>query len=381
MLRDALKLLEDRGLVLAERGRGNRIAQLGAAITDPLIALLAQSPEVADDGLEFRDVVESQAALAAIRANDIDRRMIAECLSAIEIAHDGADPEEEAEADAALHLAIYEASHNLVLLQIMQALAGILRSDVIQNRSRMFTIPATRELLRDQHRDCAGDPEPRCRGRAGRRACASGLYRQASREIREAEAKLGQSLRRLSGGGFQARRAGPLPCPTPRCPAQASTLPSIAGCHVLFRHEQHRSQPRHIRDHVTFRADSAARSRTANCPGPGDGGLSRPYRGGEPAGECLISMCPQWLLAEAAQADAELAGQARGWLHGIPQAPKDLTATRDMEAPGHRGLRDFLPPGDSAIEARWRRGRHPDRQDQHAGILRSPPTTACSAPR
>lgn len=210
-LRDGLKILEDRGLLLAERGRGTRVAALGAgAITDPLIALLAQSPEVADDYLEFRDVVESQAAaLAAIRANDIDRQMIADCLAAIEAAHQGGDPDDEAEADAALHLAIYEASHNLVLLQMMRALSGILRSDVIQNRSRMFTIPAIRELLRDQHRAIAQAILDR--DADGARAAAHehlSYIRRAAQEIRESEAKLGQSLRRLSGGGLGQRSQG-----------------------------------------------------------------------------------------------------------------------------------------------------------------------------
>lgn len=209
-LRDALRLLDDRGLVTAERGRGTRIGALGsAAITDPLIALLAASPEVADDYLEFRDVVESQAAaLAATRANDIDRQMIADCLRAVDAAHEGADPDDEAEADAALHLAIYEASHNLVLLQIMRALSDILRSDVIQNRSRMFTIPAIRELLRDQHRAIAQailDGDAAAAGAAAHEHLA--YIRRASREIREAEAKLGQSLRRLSGGGLGQRAA------------------------------------------------------------------------------------------------------------------------------------------------------------------------------
>lgn len=43
----------------------------------------------------------------------------------------------------------------------------------------------------------------------------------------------------------------------------------------------------------------------------------------------IVSLRPcERLLSEAAAADAELArGHSRGWLHGIPQAPKDLTAT------------------------------------------------------
>lgn len=208
-LRNALKLLDDRGLVAVERGRGTRIAALGsAAITDPLIALLATSPEVADDYLEFRDVVESQAAaLAAIRANDIDRKTIADCMAAVDAAHESADPDEEAQADADLHLAIYEASHNLVLLQIMRALSDILRSDVIQNRSRMFTIPAIRELLRDQHRAIAQAILDRDAGAAQTAAHEHLAYiRRASHEIREAEEKLGQSLRRLNSGGLGLAR-------------------------------------------------------------------------------------------------------------------------------------------------------------------------------
>ena len=40
------------------------------------------------------------------------------------------------------------------------------------------------------------------------------------------------------------------------------------------------------------------------------------------------------------RADAEIAaGRPRGWLHGLPQAPKDLTATRDLPTTkGFRGL-------------------------------------------
>ncbi|KGJ03231.1 amidase [Paracoccus halophilus] len=76
-----------------------------------------------------------------------------------------------------------------------------------------------------------------------------------------------------------------------------------------------------------------------------------------PRVNALISMRPRdALMAEAAQADAELAaGRPRGWLHGIPQAPKDLTATRDIPSTkGYRGLRDFLPPSDSVLVERSR---------------------------
>lgn len=218
-LRDGLKLLEERGLLEGAKGRGMRVAALGqSAISDPLVALLRQRPEVADDYLEFRDIVEGQAAaLAAERASRVDREQIEACLARIDAAHEANDPAEEAAADAELHLAIYEASHNLVLLQIMRALSGNLRDDVSKNRNRMFTIPAIRDLLRDQHRAIAqailrGEVE------AARKASHEHLayIRRASQEIREAEVKLDLSLRRLNGGGVGQGVSGRSPTRSPQ---------------------------------------------------------------------------------------------------------------------------------------------------------------------
>ncbi|MFC3170083.1 MULTISPECIES: FadR/GntR family transcriptional regulator [Paracoccus] len=208
-LRDGLKLLQDRGLLVGEKGRGLRVAGLGrTAITDPLLALLAERPEVEDDYLDFRDVVESHAAgLAAARATPLDRDHVAAALERIEAAHAAAVPADEADADAALHQAIYEASHNLVLLQIMRALSGNLRSNVAANRARMFTRPRVRDHLLAQHRAIAeailkGDPD------AARAAAHAHLayVRQAARDIAEAEAHGETARRRQSGGGLGQRR-------------------------------------------------------------------------------------------------------------------------------------------------------------------------------
>lgn len=208
-LRDGLRLLQDRGLLVGEKGRGLRVAPLGrAAITDPLLALLSERPEVEDDYLDFRDVVESHAAgLAAARATPLDRDRIAAALEGIETAHAAAIPDDEAEADAALHQAIYEASHNLVLLQIMRALSGSLRSNVARNRGRMFALARVRDHLRDQHRAIAAailaaDPD------AARAAAHAHLayVRRAARDIAEAQAQLETARRRQSGGGLGQRR-------------------------------------------------------------------------------------------------------------------------------------------------------------------------------
>ncbi len=206
-LRDGLKILETRGLVAGD-GRGSRIARLGTeAISDPLVAMLARHAEAADDYLEFRGIVESAAAaMAAERATELELGRLAECLDRMDRAHAACDPDGEGEADAELHLLIYEASHNLTLLQIMQALAGVLRADVIQNRNRLFSIPAMRDLLRRQHQTIAQaiiDRDP-----AAARVAATehiAYIRSATREIRDSESRLELSLRRLHGGGVALR--------------------------------------------------------------------------------------------------------------------------------------------------------------------------------
>ncbi|MDO5656783.1 MAG: FCD domain-containing protein [Paracoccus sp. (in: a-proteobacteria)] len=205
-IRDGLKLLERRGLLRSEHGRGTWVAELGhASIADPLLALLARNAEVADDYLEFRDFVESSAAaVAAVRATELDLERLQECLNRIDAAHEKCDPEEEAQADAALHLAIYEASHNLVLLQIMRALSGNLQSNVVQNR--MFATSAIRETLRAQHHSIANAIIARDGDKARNAAHDHLTYiKNVARKLARDEEKLNLSARRITGSGLRQK--------------------------------------------------------------------------------------------------------------------------------------------------------------------------------
>ncbi|MFA1682173.1 amidase [Achromobacter dolens] len=65
---------------------------------------------------------------------------------------------------------------------------------------------------------------------------------------------------------------------------------------------------------------------------------------------------PQELLREADERDAQLAaGQWLGWLHGMPQAPKDLTAVRGMvTSMGSLVFKDQVTDHDSIVVERMR---------------------------
>ncbi|MER2510677.1 FCD domain-containing protein [Amaricoccus sp.] len=206
-VRQGIKLLEDKGLLVAEAGGGRVVAPLATSLTDPLIELLSSRADVVDDYLELRATLESMAAsLAATRANEVDRETLRGCMERIDAAHGKADAHDEAEADADLHVAVYEASHNVVLLQIMRALSGLLREGVFHNRVKLYARPEVRDVLLDQHRAIfdgimARDPEA-----AGKAAAGHMAYTQrVLSEIVAADARLEISLRRIDGGNISAR--------------------------------------------------------------------------------------------------------------------------------------------------------------------------------
>lgn len=205
-LRQGLALLEQRGLLVAGPG-GRRVAPLATSFTDPLVALMAARGEVVADYLELRATLEGMAAgLAATRASEPDRAVLARCMARIEAAHAGADPRAEAEADVELHVALYEASHNLVLLQIMRALSGMLRRGVFHNRATLYARPEVREVLRRQHR-AIHDAVMARDARASAEAAEEHMRytRRALAEIAAAEARLDVSLRRIDGGSLTPR--------------------------------------------------------------------------------------------------------------------------------------------------------------------------------
>ena len=206
-LRQGIKMLEERGLLVAEPGGGRVVAPLATSVTDPLIELMSTRVEVVDDYLELRATMERMAtSLAATRANDVDRATLRGCMDRIDRAHAKADPHDEADADVDLHVAIYEASHNIVLLQMMRALSGMLRQGVFHNREKLYNRPEVREVLLEQHRAIFEAVIARDAAAAGLAAEEHMTYtKRVLDEIAAAEARLEISLRRIDGGKISSR--------------------------------------------------------------------------------------------------------------------------------------------------------------------------------
>jgi GntR family transcriptional repressor for pyruvate dehydrogenase complex len=83
---------------------------------------------------------------------DTDLAVIHAIFGKMEAAHTKRDPSDEATLDAGFHMAIIEASHNVVMLHMMRSMYDLLHQGVFYNRQMLFRNRTTRDTLLDQHR-------------------------------------------------------------------------------------------------------------------------------------------------------------------------------------------------------------------------------------
>jgi GntR family transcriptional repressor for pyruvate dehydrogenase complex len=153
-LREAIAELEAREILRTRAGAGIFVADmLGSAFSPALIRLLRAHDDALLDYIAFRRDMEGLAAARAARqGSDADLAVIAAILAKMEAAHAKRDPSEEAALDADFHMAIVEASHNVIMLHMMRSMMELLREGVFYNRGVMFRHRGTRDTLLAQHR-------------------------------------------------------------------------------------------------------------------------------------------------------------------------------------------------------------------------------------
>lgn len=153
-LRDAVAELQASGLIAIRAGSGMYVADvLGSAFSPALVRLFGNHEEAVIDYLAFRRDMEGLAAERAARlGTKTDLGVIDRVFRKMEAANRKQNPGDEARLDAEFHMAILEASHNVIMLHMMRSMFDLLRQGVLYNRNVMFRQRMTREMLLDQHR-------------------------------------------------------------------------------------------------------------------------------------------------------------------------------------------------------------------------------------
>jgi len=154
ILRDALKLLEARGLLVTRHGGGSHVADvIGQVFSKPVVDLFSTHRKATSDYLEYRREIEGVAAeYAARRATADDLALLDAIMARMDKAHRNGDFEDEAEIDVEFHHAVGECAHNIILLHTLRSCYRLLSEGVFQNRLLVFTLPGARDALLAQHR-------------------------------------------------------------------------------------------------------------------------------------------------------------------------------------------------------------------------------------
>lgn len=152
-LREAIQKLVSKGLLHSRQGGGTFVTdRLNATFYNPWQDLLGAHPNAREDLLDFRRMLEGQAAeWAAERATEADLARITETYVALNREFPGEDRTEQAAFDMAFHQAIAEASHNLLVGHLTQTMLRLMEDNIRLNLTELGAVSRAAGLLRSQH--------------------------------------------------------------------------------------------------------------------------------------------------------------------------------------------------------------------------------------
>ncbi len=189
-LREALAGLRALGILRTRAGSGTRVQRVDAHTVAQLLPLLVtlEGERTFSQVFELRLALEAQtAALAALRHNDLDARLLRTCLERLRADLD-ADLDEAVDTDLEFHIAIAKATQNPLFEVLMRTLAELVKHVQVES--------------------CKDDPIRRRRAFDAHTAIAEAiLARDADRARAEMEAHLRYSAsRQLSAALLQEKR-------------------------------------------------------------------------------------------------------------------------------------------------------------------------------
>ena len=200
-LREAIQKLASKGLVQSRQGGGTFVTnRLESTFLDPWLDMMAGHPNLREDLMEFRRMLEGQAAeWAAERATEADLARLTQNFNALSAAFESEDTEKRSQADIVFHQTVSESAHNALLGHLAAALLSLMQDNIRLNLGELRAVPGASALLNSQHKalfEAIRDKKP-----AAARAAAE-------THIDFVQETLAQSLRSAARRETAARRLG-----------------------------------------------------------------------------------------------------------------------------------------------------------------------------
>lgn len=154
-LREAIQKLVSRGLLTSRQGDGHWVTdRLDASFADPWQQLIEHHPQLREDVLEFRQLLEVESAgLAAERATAADLQHLQAAFATLETAYRQHDRAAQVIADVAFHQAVAEAAHNVLFAHLSGSLLRLQHDHTGRNLSELAVSPETGAQLMQQHHE------------------------------------------------------------------------------------------------------------------------------------------------------------------------------------------------------------------------------------
>ncbi len=152
-IREAIRTLVSRGMLTTRHGGRTVVTdKLDATFIDSWQEMLFNHPNIQHDLLEFRHILEGQAAfLAAQRATEIDLVRLDLAYRKLEEAYAKDDLKECINTDVAFHQVIAEASHNVLIGHLSASLLRLINGHVTKNLDFLHARPSQWQVLEKQH--------------------------------------------------------------------------------------------------------------------------------------------------------------------------------------------------------------------------------------
>lgn len=152
-LREAIQKLASKGMVTSRQGGGTYVTDaLESTFFDPWQDMMGSYPNLREDMLEFRRMLEGQAAeWAAERATDADLQRLDQTFEALQASFESDNTDHRSDADIAFHQAIGDAAHNVLLAHLSAALLRLMHDNIRLNLGELKMVPAASRLLMSQH--------------------------------------------------------------------------------------------------------------------------------------------------------------------------------------------------------------------------------------
>jgi GntR family transcriptional repressor for pyruvate dehydrogenase complex len=199
-LREAIQKLVSKGLVTTRHGGGSYVTdRLEAPFVDPWQEMLSGHPLLQGDLLEFRHMLEGQAAsLAAARGTDADIERLDQAFAALGAAYANKDLPGCVEADVGFHQAIAEAAHNVLIGHLTASLLRVIHGHISSNLEHLYVKPERWSKLQAQHLaiwQAIREHRPEAASKAAHRHIE--FVQQSIQDTANEEKRRGSALRRM----------------------------------------------------------------------------------------------------------------------------------------------------------------------------------------